>query len=344
MSSFKKVRELSSEEIKLIRKWSDDGVKQVEIASRLDISQSTVSYQLKMALKSNSAFSKSRRGRKKITTEYIDQKILEKVDGDRFISGRKISTSLQNEMGIKVSPKTIKRRISLEGFKARSPRKVPLITELNKKKRIELAKKLMIKGPDYFKKVIWSDETKLNYFRSDGNLYCWRLAGEEFNSECTKKTVKFGGGGIMLWGCMGLNGVGKLVKIDGIMDSRSYLRILQENLVESAEVLGIGPDFIFQQDNDPKHTSRLLKEYFEENSISQLDWAPQSPDLNVIEHLWAYIKVKYHENPSKTKHGMFARILEIWNSIPTEITRTLVKSVYKRFEAVIRAKGGATRY
>lgn len=59
----------------------------------------------------------------------------------------------------------------------------------------------------------------------------------------------------MVWGCMLSNGVDKLSFIEATMNSKSYFKILQENLFESAQKLGMDNDFLFMHDNDPKHTS-----------------------------------------------------------------------------------------
>jgi hypothetical protein len=55
--------------------------------------------------------------------------------------------------------------------------------------------------------------------------------------------------------------MGKLVFIDGTMDAVKYVDILSNNLASSAESMRLD-SFTFQQDNDPKHTSRIAKNYF----------------------------------------------------------------------------------
>ena len=85
----------------------------------------------------------------------------------------------------------------------------------------------------------------------------WKKAGESLSDRVVEGTVKFGGGLLMMWGCMMWEGVGYACKIDGRMDGELYTQILEDELQQSLEHYGKEvADIIFQQDNDPKHKSK----------------------------------------------------------------------------------------
>ena len=198
-----------------------------------------------------------------------------------------------------------------------------------------------------WKRIVWSDETKINRLGSDGREYTWIRDGMARNQSHYKGTVKFGGGSLMFWGCMMADGVGYGCQIEGNMDAETYTGILRDYMLSSLEYYEKDSgDIVFQQDNDPKHTSQLAKKWFSDNSIEVMEWPAQSPDLNPIEHLWVHLKwkLKQYVTEPKSIHELWTRVDKEWNAIEPEICLGLIESMPRRISAVIRAKGGNTKY
>lgn len=59
--------------------------------------------------------------------------------------------------------------------------------------------------------------------------------------------------------------------------------ILEKSHRKSAVSLGQGRNFVFQEDNDPKHTTKLIEKYIADNEIDVHNRPSQSTDLNLIE-------------------------------------------------------------
>ena len=90
----------------------------------------------------------------------------------------------------------------------------------------------MLKKPiEYWKRVIWSNESKANIFDSDGKAAVWRTPREEFDSNYIVPIVKHDGGLVLIWVCFKQRAVGKLWILDGIMDKFYYCDILEKTFV-----------------------------------------------------------------------------------------------------------------
>jgi hypothetical protein len=233
------------------------------------------------------------------------------------------------------------------GMKAVVKKKRPLLTKRHRKDRLDFALSHQDWTMEDWKKVVWSDETKINRLGSDGRKWVWKKAGEALSNRLVEGTKKFGGGSVMVWGCMTWEGVGHACKIDGRMDGDLYVQILDEEVQGSIEYYGkTKDDIIFQQDNDPKHTCKKASKWFEDHQYDVMLWPAQSPDLNPIEHLWSHLKRKLaeYEVPPKGILELWERVQEEWNKIEPEVCQNLIESMPRRVQAVMKAKGGYTKY
>jgi hypothetical protein len=136
--------------------------------------------------------------------------------------------------------------------------------------RFEKSKNFIALSDDEIKTIIFSDGCKFPLFDPDKTCSVWRKPSTGLQKKNLTPTVKYGGGSVMVWGCFSYHGVGRLVFIDGIMDATKYVNILSNNLNASANLMGL-ESFIFQQDNDPKHTSKLARLFFERKNINLLN-------------------------------------------------------------------------
>ena len=69
-----------------------------------------------------------------------------------------------------------------------------------------------MKKKEFYHSIRWSDESKFNLFGSDGRQIVWRQPHQSMKQQCLKPTVKYGGGSVIVWGCMAANGVGVTIK------------------------------------------------------------------------------------------------------------------------------------
>uniref|UniRef100_A0A8R1DUH2 DDE_3 domain-containing protein n=2 Tax=Caenorhabditis japonica TaxID=281687 RepID=A0A8R1DUH2_CAEJA len=209
--------------------------------------------------------------------------------------------------------RTIKRRLQVAGLHGRRPVKKPLVSLKNRKSRVGWAKQHLSWGP------------------------------REYAPRYQCPTVKHGGGSVMVWGCFSDTSMGPLNRIVGTMDRYVYEDIL-ENTMRPWGRANLGRSWVFRQDNDPKHTSGHVANWFRRRRVDLLEWPSQSPDLNPNEHMWENLERRLKGVRASNANQKFAQLEAAWKSIPMTVVQTLLDSMPRRCQAVIDAKGYPTKY
>jgi transposase len=315
-----------------------------QVAERLCLSRSMVA---KVKQKHLPELVKRQAGRPRRLSGRQVRSVVRLITSGRVDTATDASVYLQKVIKVQASADTVRRALKQAGMKAVVKRKKPLLRPRHIRERLAFAQRHKDWTVDDWKRVIWSDETKINRFGSDGRKWCWKKPSEQLQPRHVQATVKHGGGSLMVWGCMTAQGPGFLTKIVDRLDSELYCNILEDELQSTVEWYELEwKDVIFQHDNDPKHTAKRTQEWLQDHQIQVLQWPAQSPDLNPIEHLWDLLKRRLaaHERMPSGMLELWERIEAEWNKITAQECMKLIESMPRRVEAVLKAKGGFTKY
>ncbi len=97
--------------------------------------------------------------------------------------------------------------------------------------------------------------------------------------------------------------------------------------LKPARALKMGRRWVFQHDNDPKHTVKATKEWLKKKHIKVLEWPSQSPDLNPIENLWRELKVRVAKRQPRNLNDLERICKEEWDKIERVVGHLVSKNL-----------------
>ena len=250
-----------------------------------------------------------RSGRPSVVTWEMALFIESQLEHDDEMTSVEIQRLLERKFSISIISSTVRRYIRLKlQWQVVRTRYGPMISEKNKMKRIEFAQMLM-DNQDDFANVIWTDESSVQLCRHSQTMRV-KVGKQRILKPAPKHAIK-----VHVWAGISQKGATKICIFDQIMDGVLYIQILEDFFLPFIATKFPDQDYRFMQDNDPKHTSRVAKEFYEKH---QLNWWPtpaSSADFNPIERVWHELKhyMARHVKPL-TKKELVEGICTFWST------------------------------
>lgn len=287
---------------------------------------------------------KKRSGRRPAITKAMRQELVSFVcasQTNRLMPYKAIPQAI----GWDVSESQIRRALQKEGFSRRTARIKPPISETNRLARLQWAREHVHWSDADWDRILWTDETWVTGGRHT-RVWVTRKAGEELDPTCVVDRIPRKRGW-MFWGSIS-GGLGKGVSLFwekdwGTINKESYC----EHTVPIIHGwIRMNPGMQLMQDGAPGHAAQYTRAELEERGITVITWPAFSPDLNPIETLWNEMKNTLQEKyPEKMTYDQLrTAVKEIWDAIPDDRVRELIRTMRQRCEAVIEANGLYTKY
>ncbi|CAF1440276.1 unnamed protein product [Adineta ricciae] len=324
---------LSNDQISILHHWNNSIRSAHFIHHETKIPLSTVKYNIKKLKETKSLEHRGGNGRPCVINNADSRAIAQYIRRDNETTLKEIQEKLSETHQRSVSLSTISRYLHNHGYRSVLPVNTPMLTVEQKQRRVQWAKKHQA---DDWTCTIFTDESSFQLFRN--TIRRWSK-----NPEIEVKRIPKNRQKVHIWGAISIKGVIGYhtfrINLNGIY----FVDILKHHLLPGAK-MKFKRCWRLQQDNDPKHTSGVAKEFIKNNVPELLEWPANSPDLNPIENYWNVIKRRVEKRKPTNINDMEQFMNEEIEKTDPNFLINFINSMKDRCLSVISSNGERIKF
>jgi len=215
------------------------------------------------------------------------------------------------------------RKVAIDkGYYARRPIQKPPLDADHMALRLNFAENHENHTMHFWKNVIFMDETMLRLHPDDSRKRVRRQKGTRLEPQNVVPSYKYGGKGVMYWGSMSWEGLGPLIEINDPLRGVGYAQLLAQNMPQVLQCMEVRSPYVVD-DKCSVHKTNDVNKAKQELGVRDLEFPTYSPDLNIIESLWAKWKDQIRGRAPRTLEDLKRMALEEWANISLDYIRNL---------------------